>query len=221
MKKKNGNNDNTNVFGERLRQLRTQDLHLSQKEFSDIIGIPQSTLSSYESGKIKPTIDVVISISQTFSVSIDWLCGRETTVKVNSLGALMECFFEIFEVEDIELKADIDNTFEEDAAGNPVFHDNYAKLTFLPHYFEATGDKSIIGEELVDVIEQAYSITESYKKYEKTKANYERERDFWIDYYKDIPLKKISREGLTEKDLEKKRLEYWKKRIAESESEGE
>ncbi|MBR4579700.1 MAG: helix-turn-helix domain-containing protein [Lachnospiraceae bacterium] len=218
MKKKNGNNDNTNVFGERLRQLRTQDLHLSQKEFSDIIGIPQSTLSSYESGKIKPTIDVVISISQTFSVSIDWLCGRETTVKVNSLGALMECFFEIFEVEDIELKADIDNTFEEDAAGNPVFHDNYAKLTFLPHYFEATGDKSIMGEELVDVIEQAYSITESYKKYEKTKANYERERDFWIDYYKDIPLKKISREGLTEKDLEKKRLEYWKKRIAESES---
>ena len=218
MKKKNGNNDNTNVFGERLRQLRTQDLHLTQKEFSDIIGIPQSTLSSYESGKIKPTIDVVISISQTFSVSIDWLCGRETTVKVNSLGALMECFFEIFEVEDIELKADIDNTFEEDAAGNPVFHDNYAKLTFLPHYFEATGDKSIMGEELVDVIEQAYSITESYKKYEKTKANYERERDFWIDYYKDIPLKKISREGLTEKDLEKKRLEYWKKRIAESES---
>ena len=218
MKKKNGNNDNTNVFGERLRQLRTQDLHLSQKEFSDIIGIPQSTLSTYESGKIKPTIDVVISISQTFSVSIDWLCGRETTVKVNSLGALMECFFEIFEVEDIELKADIDNTFEEDAAGNPVFHDNYAKLTFLPHYFEATGDKSIMGEELVDVIEQAYSITESYKKYEKTKANYERERDFWIDYYKDIPLKKISREGLTEKDLEKKRLEYWKKRIAESES---
>lgn len=218
MKKKNGNNDNTNVFGERLRQLRTQDLHLSQKEFSEIIGIPQSTLSSYESGKIKPTIDVVISISQTFSVSIDWLCGRETTVKVNSLGALMECFFEIFEVEDIELKADIDNTFEEDAAGNPVFHDNYAKLTFLPHYFEATGDKSIMGEELVDVIEQAYSITESYKKYEKTKANYERERDFWIDYYKDIPLKKINREGLTEKDLEKKRLEYWKKRIAESES---
>ena len=213
MKKKNGNNDNTNVFGERLRQLRTQDLHLSQKEFSDIIGIPQSTLSSYESGKIKPTIDVVISISQTFSVSIDWLCGRETTVKVNSLGALMECFFEIFEVEDIELKADIDNTFEEDAAGNPVFHDNYAKLTFLPHYFEATGDKSIMGEELVDVIEQAYSITESYKKYEKAKANYERERDFWIDYYKDIPLKKISREGLTEKDLEKKRLEYWKKSI--------
>ena len=218
MKKKNGNNDNTNVFGERLRQLRTQDLHLSQKEFSDIIGIPQSTLSTYESGKIKPTIDVVISISQTFSVSIDWLCGRETTVKVNSLGALMECFFEIFEVEGIELKADIDNTFEEDAAGNPVFHDNYAKLTFLPHYFEATGDKSIMGEELVDVIEQAYSITESYKKYEKTKAYYERERDFWIDYYKDIPLKKISREGLTEKDLEKKRLEYWKKRIAESES---
>ena len=174
MKKKNGNNDNTNVFGERLRQLRTQDLHLSQKEFSDIIGIPQSTLSTYESGKIKPTIDVVISISQTFSVSIDWLCGRETTVKVNSLGALMECFFEIFEVEDIELKADIDNTFEEDAAGNPVFHDNYAKLTFLPHYFEATGDKSIMGEELVDVIEQAYSITESYKKYEKTKEYIEK-----------------------------------------------
>lgn len=219
MKKKNGNNDNTNVFGERLRQLRTQDLHLSQKEFSDIIGIPQSTLSSYESGKIKPTIDVIISISQTFSVSIDWLCGRETTVKVNSLGALMECFFEIFEVEDIELKADIDNTFEEDESGTLIPHDNYAKLTFLPHLFEMPDGKNFLGEDLIDVIAQAYSITESYRNYEKTKANYERERDFWIDYYKDIPLKKVSREGLGEKDLEKKRLEYWKKRIAESESE--
>lgn len=221
MKKKNESEDTSNIFGERLRQLRTEDLKLSQKEFSDVIGISQSTLSSYESGKIKPTIDVVINMSNTFGVSVDWLCGKESTVKVNSLGTLMECFFEIFEIEDIELKTDIDNTFEQDSLGNLISHENYAKLTFLPHYFEPTDDKALLGDDLIDVIEQAYSITEAYRKYERTKANYEREKDFWIDYYKDIPLKKVDREGLTEKDLEKKRLEYWKKRIAESETEGE
>ena len=216
----NENIENNNIFGERLRQLRTQDLHLSQKEFSNIIGIPQSTLSSYESGKIKPTIDVVINISYTFSVSVDWLCGNETTVKVKSLGDLMECFFEIFEIEDIDLKADIDNTFELDEKENIIPHENYAKLTFLPHYFKPTDDKVLFGDDLIDVIDQAYSITEAYKRYERTKANYEREKVFWIDYYKDIPLKKVDRSGLTEKDLEKKRLEYWKERIAESESKG-
>ena len=216
----NENIESNNIFGERLRQLRTQDLHLSQKEFSNIIGIPQSTLSSSESGKIKPTIDVVINISYTFSVSVDWLCGNETTVKVKSLGDLMECFFEIFEIEDIDLKADIDNTFELDERENIISHENYAKLTFLPHYFQPTDDKVLFGDDLIDVIDQAYSITEAYKRYERTKANYEREKVFWIDYYKDIPLKKVDRSGLTEKDLEKKRLEYWKERIAESESKG-
>ncbi len=50
----------------------------------------------------------------------------------------------------------------------------------------------------------------AYRKYEKSKLTYEREKDFWIDYYKDIPLTKVDRFNLSESDLEKKRMEYWK-----------
>ena len=52
-----------NSFGLRLRMLRTMNGNKSQKDFAAELGIPQPTLSAYESGKIKPTVDVLINIS--------------------------------------------------------------------------------------------------------------------------------------------------------------
>ena len=50
--------DKDNLFGERLKSLRSMRGNKSQKEFAEELGIPQPTLSSYESGKIKPTIPI-------------------------------------------------------------------------------------------------------------------------------------------------------------------
>lgn len=66
-----------NIFGNRLRILRKNILKLTQKEFSELIRTPQPTLSAYESGRNKPTIDVVINIANKCNVSIDWLCGND------------------------------------------------------------------------------------------------------------------------------------------------
>ena len=74
-----------NVFGERLKTLRTINKNMTQKEFTELIGIPQPTLSAYESGRNKPAIDAVISIANKCNVSVDWMCGRDNHDFLHSL----------------------------------------------------------------------------------------------------------------------------------------
>ena len=70
-------NGKNNIFGKRLRELRLETLNMNQREFAKLLGISQPSLSAYESGRNKPTIDSVINISDKCNVSIDWLCGRD------------------------------------------------------------------------------------------------------------------------------------------------
>ena len=70
-------NGKNNVFGKRLRELRLETLNMNQREFAKLLGISQPSLSAYESGRNKPTIDSVINITDKCNVSIDWLCGRD------------------------------------------------------------------------------------------------------------------------------------------------
>ncbi|WP_079506891.1 helix-turn-helix domain-containing protein [Mesobacillus jeotgali] len=62
---------------------------LSQKEFAERIGIKQSSLSSIEKGSSKPSIDTVITTSNVFGVSTDWILlgdrPKVSTVKENHL----------------------------------------------------------------------------------------------------------------------------------------
>lgn len=62
------------VFVERLKRLRAEN-NMSQKEFSDLVGVTQQTLSGYETGKMKPPFDVLVNIAKSTRVSLDWLCG--------------------------------------------------------------------------------------------------------------------------------------------------
>jgi len=48
--------------------------YLNQTEFSVLIGVAKSTLSEIESGKTKPSTDVIIGITNTFNdINVDWL----------------------------------------------------------------------------------------------------------------------------------------------------
>ncbi|MCI8319070.1 MAG: helix-turn-helix transcriptional regulator [Lachnospiraceae bacterium] len=62
------------IFSLRIKELR-ESLEMTQKDFSEHIGIKQQTLSGYERGIMKPPIDVTKNIAQKCNVSIDWLCG--------------------------------------------------------------------------------------------------------------------------------------------------
>lgn len=68
--------DEKNLIGKRIKALRTS-MGKNQSEFSSLLGIPQSTLSSYESGTMKPSVDAAINIANTCNVTMDWLCGRD------------------------------------------------------------------------------------------------------------------------------------------------
>lgn len=62
------------IFATRIKKLRSS-LKMTQKEFSNYIGIKQQTLSGYERGIMKPPLDIAKEIAEKCNVSIDWLCG--------------------------------------------------------------------------------------------------------------------------------------------------
>lgn len=66
------------VFSENIRLLRAT-LGKTQRELSQQIQITSSRYSSYENGKSKPPVDVLIRISRIFNVSIDLLLSVNLT----------------------------------------------------------------------------------------------------------------------------------------------
>lgn len=59
-------------IGERFKELRIKN-ELNQIEFAQRVGISQSTLSEIEKGKSKPSVETVVSTSNYFNVTTDWL----------------------------------------------------------------------------------------------------------------------------------------------------
>lgn len=68
------------VFATRIKELRDL-LKMTQKDFSEHIGIKQQTLSGYERGIMKPPLDIAKGIAEKCNVSIDWLCGLSDKMK--------------------------------------------------------------------------------------------------------------------------------------------
>lgn len=59
-------------IGQRITEIRKQ-MHMSKKEFSELIGIKQQYLGNVESGKKGLTIEKVIEICNKTEVSADYL----------------------------------------------------------------------------------------------------------------------------------------------------
>jgi transcriptional regulator with XRE-family HTH domain len=58
------------AIGARVRALRGT---LLQDEFAPKIGISQGQLSKIESGKIAPTLEVLVRLANRFEKSLDWI----------------------------------------------------------------------------------------------------------------------------------------------------
>lgn len=59
-------------IGKRIREIR-KEMKMSQIEFSKILKITQDKLSKYENGRIRPPIEIILSISKIFNISLNWL----------------------------------------------------------------------------------------------------------------------------------------------------
>lgn len=55
-----------------LRQLR-KDRKLSMKELGNVVGVAESTISQYETGKREPDFETLLKLGEFFDVSIDYL----------------------------------------------------------------------------------------------------------------------------------------------------
>ncbi|MCU6794210.1 MULTISPECIES: helix-turn-helix domain-containing protein [Paenibacillus] len=62
-------------YGHRIASLR-DERHLTQEELAHKVGITRSALSHYENSRREPDYDTIQKIADFFSVSIDYLMGR-------------------------------------------------------------------------------------------------------------------------------------------------
>lgn len=69
----------------RIKQVRENNLKLSKKELSEILGISQSAVNQWEKGVNLPANKHLIKLSQLASISIEWLLhgGKESNSAIN------------------------------------------------------------------------------------------------------------------------------------------
>lgn len=67
---------NMKEVGNRIKELR-KGLELSQKQLADKIGVAINTLSQYESGLSKTSIDVLANLAIELDTTTDYLLGLE------------------------------------------------------------------------------------------------------------------------------------------------
>lgn len=60
--------------GDRLRQARLAK-GFSQDDLQDRMGVGPNQINRYENGKFDPSMEVIVKLSETLEVSVDWLLG--------------------------------------------------------------------------------------------------------------------------------------------------
>lgn len=75
------------MFSERIKYLR-ESLGINQVEFGHKLNVSKQCISNWENNNIQPSIDMLIKIATTFSVSADFLLGLNDlqTVDVSGLS---------------------------------------------------------------------------------------------------------------------------------------
>ena len=82
------------MFDERLKELR-KSLGINQIEFGKRLNVTKQCISNWENNNIMPSIDMLIRISKTFSVSTDYLLGLDDQRTLNVTGLSAEQIFHL------------------------------------------------------------------------------------------------------------------------------
>lgn len=72
-------------FGERLRRLRSAE-GITQAELGRRIGRTVTAISKYESGAMKPTLEIAVELAFQLKVTLDELFGYENKSSVSTFG---------------------------------------------------------------------------------------------------------------------------------------
>ncbi len=77
------------MFNERIKELRLS-LGLNQIQFGRKLSVTKQCISNWENGNIQPSIDMLIKIATTFSVSTDYLLGLSNNITIDATGLTAE-----------------------------------------------------------------------------------------------------------------------------------
>ena len=77
-----GSDEEAVEFGQRLREIRRRR-DLEQAVLAEIARVPTSSISHFERGKHKPSLDTLIRLADGLDVSIDYLVGRADSPDVH------------------------------------------------------------------------------------------------------------------------------------------
>lgn len=64
------------MYKEIIKNLR-EDRDLYQKDVAQAISVSRAVYSDYETGRVTPSIDVLIKLADFYNVSLDYLVGRK------------------------------------------------------------------------------------------------------------------------------------------------
>ncbi len=73
------------MFSDRIKELRLS-LGINQVEFGKRISVTKQCVSNWENGNIQPSIDMLVKIATTFSVSADYLLGLSDVCTLDVSG---------------------------------------------------------------------------------------------------------------------------------------
>ena len=90
------------MFDERLKELR-KSLGINQIEFGKRLNVTKQCISNWENNNIMPSIDMLIRISKTFSVSADYLLGLDDQRTLNVSGLSAEQIFHLQAIADDQI----------------------------------------------------------------------------------------------------------------------
>ena len=62
-------------IGKRLKQLR-KNMHLTQIQMADILGVKQASITKYEQGLAAPGVEILRRYADYFHVSMDYIFAR-------------------------------------------------------------------------------------------------------------------------------------------------
>lgn len=114
---------NTSIFSKRIKELR-ESVNMSQKEFADSVGTTQTTLSSYETTDKIPSLSIVKTIAEKYSVSLDWLCGLSNSknhkYNIVTYADFFNTLFTLDKALDIHFLPNHVNDVDCDGNGNPI-----------------------------------------------------------------------------------------------------
>ena len=72
-------------ISDRLKQLRTES-GLSQKELAKLMQVSPSIISSYQTGERTPSLENLLSLSDVFKCTTDYLLGKASNLSTFMIG---------------------------------------------------------------------------------------------------------------------------------------